>query len=44
MEVFTTLEVGIISNVEDMMRKERVMLYMKMISEYVGGEKQNDEH
>ena len=44
MEVFTTLEVGITSNDEDMMRNERVMLYMKMISESVGGEKQNDEH
>ncbi len=44
MEVFTTLEVGIISNVEDMMRKERIMLYMKMIRESVGGEKLNDEH
>ena len=44
MEVFTTLEVGIISNDEDMMRKERIMLYMKMIRESVGGEKLNDEH
>ena len=44
MEVITAWNVGIPSNDEDLMRKERIMLYMEMICESVGGEKQNDEH
>ena len=44
MEVITNGRAGIPAGNVEQMRKDRVMLYMKMISEYVGGEKQNDEH
>ncbi len=39
MEVITAWNVGIPSNDEDLMRKERIMLYMKLISESVGGKR-----
>lgn len=38
MEVITVGKVGIISNDTDLMRKERIELYLKLISESVGGE------
>ena len=38
MEVITLGKVGIISNDTDLMRKERIKLYLKLISESVGGE------
>lgn len=44
MEVITNGRAGIPAGNAEQMRKERIMLYMKMISESVGGEKQNDEH
>ena len=42
MEVITVGKIGIASNDTDLMRKERIMLYQKMICESVGGKKQND--
>ena len=44
MEVITLGKARIASNNTDLMRKERIMFYTKMISESVGGEKRNDEH
>ena len=44
MEVITNGIVGIPVDNTEQMRNERIMLYMKMISESVGGEKRNDEH
>ena len=44
MEVITNGRAGIPADNAEQMRNERIMLYMKMISESVGGEKQNDEH
>lgn len=38
MEVITVGKVGITSNDTDMMRKERIELYLKLICESVGGE------
>ena len=38
MEVITAWKVGIPSKDEDLMRKERIELYLKLISESVGGE------
>ena len=39
MEVITVGTVGIPSNDEDLMRKERIDLYLKMICESVGGKR-----
>ncbi len=39
MEVITVGKVGITSNDADPMRKERIMLYQKLISESVGGKR-----
>ena len=39
MEVITARKVWIPSNDVDLMRKERIMLYMKLISESVGGKR-----
>ena len=39
MEVITAWNIGISSKDEDMMRKERIMLYMKLICESVGGKR-----
>lgn len=39
MEVITARKAWIPSNDEDLMRKERIMLYMKLISESVGGKR-----
>ena len=39
MEVITARKVGIASNDEELMRKERITLYMKLISESVGGKR-----
>ena len=39
MEVITARKAWIPSNGEDLMRKERIMLYMKLISESVGGKR-----
>ena len=44
MEVNTNGRARIPSNDVDLMRKERIMLYVNMICESVGGKKQNDEH
>ena len=44
MEVITKGGAGIPADNAEQTRKERIMLYMKMISESVGGKKQNDEH
>ena len=44
MEVITNERDGIPSDNAEQMRNERIMLYTKMISESVGGKKQNDEH
>ena len=38
MEVITLGKVGITSNDTDLMRKERIELYLKLIIESVGGE------
>ena len=44
MEVITNERAGIPAGNAEQTRNERIMLYMKMINESVGGEKQNDEH
>ena len=44
MEVITSGRAGNLAGNAEQTRKERIMLYMKMISESVGGEKQNDEY
>lgn len=44
MEVITNGRAGISASNAEQTRKERIMLYVKMISESVGGEKQNDEY
>ena len=38
MEVITIGKIGITSNDTDLMRKERIELYMKLIRDSVGGE------
>ena len=44
MEVINNGRAGNPAGNAEQMRNERIMLYMKMINESVGGEKQNDEH
>jgi len=44
MEVITNVRAGIPADNAEQARKERIILYVKMICESVGGEKQNDEH
>lgn len=44
MEVITNGIAGIPVDNAEYTRNERIMLYKRMISESVGGEKQNDEH
>ena len=44
MEVITVGKVRITSNDVNLMRKERICQYLKMINKSVGGKKQNDEH
>ena len=44
MEVITNGRAGNPAGNAEQMRKERIMLYMKLINESVEGEKQNDEH
>ena len=39
MEVITLGKVGITSNDTDLMRKDRIELYLKLISESVGGKR-----
>ena len=39
MEVITIGKIGIISNDTDLMRKDRIELYLKLISESVGGKR-----
>ena len=39
MEVITIGKIGITSNDTDLMRKDRIELYLKLISESVGGKR-----